>query len=87
MLLPGGQVTLPLNPDSFTVYVYIMINTPAFSNFWSTLDGEGRALAQINTASFVPISPHLIGIYIYFAYALSNPWDFVSNPVLVEVVE
>jgi hypothetical protein len=28
----------------------------------------------------------MAGADLYFAYALNGPWDFVSNPVKIEIV-
>jgi hypothetical protein len=81
--LPGGKVVLPLNWDSFTGIVLNLINTPIFSNFMSTLDGTGSAVATFNTLA--PI-PGAAGLTVHFAYALNSPWDFVSNPVGIDIV-
>jgi hypothetical protein len=48
----------------------------------SSLDGAGRGNAQIFSA---PLSPSVVGLSMHFAYALAEPWDFASNPVLVGV--
>jgi hypothetical protein len=81
--LPGGQASLPLNWDIFTNIVLDLINTPIFSNFMGTLDGTGSANAAFDT--LVPI-PGTAGLTMHFAYALNDPWDFVSNPVTIEIV-
>ncbi|MHC4944138.1 MAG: M28 family metallopeptidase [Planctomycetota bacterium] len=81
--LPGGHVTLPLNWDWFTDFVIALINTPVFLNFLGTLDTSGTATAQLNA----PPAPGFAGITMHYAYALNNPWDFVSNPVAIEVVD
>jgi hypothetical protein len=52
-------------------------------NFLGTLDGSGTATAQLN----VPAGSGATGLTMHFAYALNNPWDFVSNPVAVEIVQ
>jgi hypothetical protein len=81
--LPGGQATLPLNWDIFTNVVVDLINTPIFSNFMGQLDATGSASATFDTLVQIPGTA---GITMHFAYALNNPWDFVSNPVGIEIV-
>jgi hypothetical protein len=59
-----------------------MINGPIFQNFMGSLDGTGSATATLN----LPPVPGAAGLTMHYAYALNNPWDFVSNPVAVEIV-
>ncbi|MHC4945048.1 MAG: FG-GAP repeat domain-containing protein [Planctomycetota bacterium] len=80
--LPGGLATLPLNWDVLTDIVLLMINSPVFSNFLGTLDAAGTAFARLNA----PPVPGLAGFTMHYAYCLNNPFDFVSNPVAIEVV-
>jgi hypothetical protein len=80
--LPGGLVTLPLNWDVFTDFVISLINTPVFLNFMGTLDATGSATAQLNA----PPVPGFAGVTMHYAYALNQPWNFVSNPIAVEIV-
>jgi hypothetical protein len=82
--LPGGFATLPLNWDLFTNLVILFINTPVFANFLGKLDSSGEKTAQFNVSG--PLPPGTAGSKIYFAYCLAFPWDFVSNPVVIEVV-
>lgn len=79
--LPGGAAVLPLNYDSFTELVLMLLNTPVFSNFMGTLDGQGLAQAQLATPG--PMPPSVEGLTLHFAFALKNPWDTVSNPAIV----
>ena len=81
-LLPGGA-TLPLNWDGFTNLVLGLINSNLFDNFMGTLDANGQAVAKINTG---PIPSGFIGLKMYYAYTLYTAYDFVSNPVVIEVV-
>lgn len=82
-LLPGGKI-LPLNLDIFTYYfVFPLINTAVFSNFMGTLDANGQALAQLN----VPPIPGYSGITMYYAYCLKGPYNYVSNPVDIQIVD
>jgi len=78
---PGGTV-LPLNWDFFTDLVLSLINTTIFTNFLGTLDTEGKADAWFNCP---PLPSSLIGLQIYFAYTLYNPFGFVSNPVTITI--
>ncbi|MHC4942511.1 MAG: FG-GAP repeat domain-containing protein [Planctomycetota bacterium] len=80
--LPGGLVTLPLNWDWFTDVVLSLVNSPLFENFMYRLDGSGGSVAKINAPPLIGYS----GIVMHYAYCLNNPFDFVSNPVQVEIV-
>lgn len=82
--LPGGLVVLPLNWDAFTSLVLAMINTPLFSNFMGQLDASGKASAQFNTLDKLPAGSASWPLF-HYAYALDNPWDFVSNPVAIDI--
>ena len=76
------MVTLPLNWDPFTDFVVALMNTSVFSNFLGTLDASGNTTAQLNA----PPVPGFAGITMHYAYALNRPWNFVSNPVAIEIV-
>lgn len=80
--LPGGLI-LPLNYDIFTTLTITLANTSPFMNFQSTLDGAGMSWAVFDTLG--PI-PGTAGLTFSFAYACNPPWDFVSNPVQINVV-
>jgi hypothetical protein len=80
--LPGQKAILPLNWDPFTDFVLALINSSLFMNFLGSLDYNGSASAQLNA----PPLPGLAGITMSYAFALNNPWDFVSNPVAIEIV-
>jgi hypothetical protein len=82
-VLPGGNVTLPLNWDIFTSLVINLLNKPIMTDFMGVLDGAGRGDAQLVTA---PLLPSAAGMMMHFAYALCSPYDFASNPVLVSIV-
>ena len=79
--LPGGLV-LPLNWDAFTDLVIGLANTSLFPGFSGTLDEAGRANAQVVSG---PIPSSAVGVTLYFAYCLNNPFDFVSGAVSVQV--
>jgi hypothetical protein len=82
--LPGGLATLPLNWDIFSNLVIEMLNTPLFTDFMGTLDGNGEGTAQGN---FPSLPAGTKGLVMHFAFALNNPWDFVSNALPIEVVD
>jgi hypothetical protein len=81
--LPGGA-HLPLNWDTFTNLVLDALGTSIFPNFYGNLDASGEAEAFMNVLG--PVDPALVGLKMYFAYALNNPWDFASNPVAIEIL-
>lgn len=79
--LPGGAL-LPLNWDSLTLFMVPALNSPLFTDFVGTLDAHGNAAAQLNA----PPVTSLAGMTMHYAYALVSPFDFVSNPVPIEIV-
>jgi len=79
--LPGGEV-LPINWDIFTDIVWLLLNTPTFSNFMGSLDLSGNATATLSTGPLTGAS----GLVMTYAYALNNPFDFVSNPLTIEFI-
>jgi len=81
--LPGGMM-LPINWDVFSDLVMALLNGPVFSNFMATLDSQGNAQAALNAP---PIPPGFVGTVMYYAYTLNNPFDFVSNPVEIEIIQ
>lgn len=81
--LPGGHVVLPLNWDPVTKLIRQLLNSPVLPGFMGTLDGEGLSTAQLNLP---PIPPGYVGTIVHFAYALLSPYDYVSNPVAIELV-
>ena len=82
-LLPGGQAILPLNWDAFTEALLRSINSPNLVHFMGTLNSTGSALATLKSG---PIPPPHVGLEIYFAFCLNNPFDFASNPAVIEIV-
>jgi hypothetical protein len=83
-VLPGGLVTLPLNWDWFTDLALSLVNTGLFSNFMGQLDGDGNATAQLNTP---PLPAIAVGLNMYYAFCCNNLFDYVSNPVEIEIVD
>jgi hypothetical protein len=82
--LPGGLATLPINFDLLTYTILDLLNTALFTGFLGTLDSFGAATAQLNSPA---LPPGYVGLKIHFAFCLNDPYDFVSNPLEVEVVE
>ena len=82
--LPCGISNLPFKWDQFSDIVLSLTNTMVFSNFMGTLDSAGQGTAQINAT---PMPPGYMDTLMYFAYVLNNPFDFVSNPVAIRIVE
>jgi hypothetical protein len=80
--LPGGMATLPLNWDFFLVLVINMINGPIFQNFAGSLDADGLGTATFN----FPAGTGATGLSMYYAYALSKPYDFTSNSIMIQIV-
>ncbi|MFH2002762.1 MAG: choice-of-anchor tandem repeat NxxGxxAF-containing protein [Planctomycetota bacterium] len=83
-LLPGGMVALPLNWDAFTDLALGLVNSPLFSNFMNVLDGTGHGTAQLSAP---PLPPGFVGATLCFAYCCNKPFDYVSNPIEIEIVE
>jgi len=82
--LPGGMVTLPVNFDLLTNFIFGLINTPVFSNFLGVLNQNGQATAAWDTIQ--PLPAGTAGLCVNFAYALNGPWDYVSNFVIIDIV-
>lgn len=81
--LPGGLAVLPMNWDGFTDMVVGLLNTTVFSSFLGTLDAAGGGAAQIHAP---PLPPAALGLKMFYAYCVNNPFEFASNPVSIEVV-
>ena len=80
--LPGGLAILPVNRDSFTDLELTLLNTSIFSYFSGVLDAQGTSSARLD----LPSIPGAAGITMHFAYCCNNPFDYVSNPMAIEVV-
>jgi len=89
LLLPpkpcGEKLTMRLNLDTVTWgIVFPLLNTISLDNFLGQLDAMGDAVAQFNC----PVLPvELVGYNFYFAYTIYNPFDSVSNPIKIQIVE
>lgn len=84
--LPGGKVLIPLNFDFFTSIVFVMINTPLFTDFKGVLDGSGKGNAQMHAEFAAPLPQPCVGTDLHFSFLLTNPFDFVSNPVHIVII-
>jgi hypothetical protein len=78
-----GIMTMPLNYDWFTEFVMANLNTFIFMDFLGTTDIHGQFSCTFNCP---PLPPIAIGLNLYFAYTLYNPFDFVSNPVKLTII-
>lgn len=83
-VLPGGQATMPINWDLFTTLVLNNLNTALFHNFLGSLDATGTAFAQLNMPA---LQPDMIGVTMCYAFTCNKPFDLVSNPIEVLIVE
>jgi hypothetical protein len=81
--LPGGNV-IPLNIDPLTRLILHNLNGPVFQGFMGNLDSEGKAQAVLSVPG--PTSPSNVGKSAIFAFTLTGSFDFVSNPVFIEIV-
>ncbi|MHC4943720.1 MAG: SBBP repeat-containing protein, partial [Planctomycetota bacterium] len=84
MPMPGGKAWLPFQWDGFTDLIWSMANSPVFAGFQNMLNESGKAAAQLDTLG--PLPPGCANATLWFAFALNNPWNFVSNPVEIEIV-
>lgn len=82
--LPNSNKTLPLNWDLFTDIVVAWLNSTMFIDFMGALDMEGQATATWDTLG--PLPAGSAGLIVDFAFALRGPWNFVSNPIAIEIV-
>ena len=80
--LHGGQAVLPVNWDQMTAIGLMLLNTSAFDDFLGILDGNGQAPAKLD----LQYLPGAAGLLMHFAYALNNPWDYVSNAAGIEIL-
>lgn len=84
--MPDGKSVLPINWDQFT-NVVANVNYPdsvIFMHFFGHLDSKGEAKAKFNTNGHIHGT---LGYTVSFAFPLQGiPWDFVSNPINVEII-
>jgi len=82
--LPGGLATLPVNWDWFSDLEMSLLNTYTFLHFMGALDAQGSGTAQLNVP---PLPSGVAGVKMHYAYCCNNPFDYVSNPVMVEIAD
>ncbi len=82
-ILPGGMV-LPINLDSYTSYIIAHFNNSMFQNFRDYLDGSGASTATLNVPG--PANPVYAGQTLSLAFTLPGGYDFVSNPISLEII-
>jgi hypothetical protein len=82
--LPGGFATMPVNWDWFSDLEMLLLNTYIYSNFTGKLDAQGIGDAQLNVP---PLPSGTAGVTMYYAYCCNNPFNYVSNPVAIEIVD
>jgi len=81
---PIGSMMLPINFDLFSSFAFTLMNTPAMSKFSGTLNSTGRGMATLNTLGSV--GSGAVGLKMYFAYLLTAPKNYVSDPVMIEII-
>jgi parallel beta-helix repeat protein len=82
--LPGGQAKIRINWDPFTDLVWSLLNTPLFEDFSVQLDSSGLGSGKLNAP---PLPPGFVGLKMHYAYCLGWPWELVSNPVEIMIVD
>jgi len=79
--LPNGTI-IPINWDLLTNLILIHANSPIFSKFMGQLDAQGLGQADLVLG---PLPGSSVGLTLSFAFALANPWDFVSNGLDLQI--
>jgi len=82
----GGLTHVPLNADTY--YSITQSNPPFISNWFGTLDAQGKAVAWITVPPGTTMAP---GTTFNHAFLVINPvwpptFDFASNPVAFKLV-
>lgn len=80
--MPNGK-TAPLNWDWWSQHIRDHLYSPIYLNFYGNLDSEGEAVAHLNLIQ--PYAQPYIGETLTFCYVLYDNYEFVSNPVNVEI--
>jgi hypothetical protein len=81
--LPGGLVTLPIKWDWFTDLILASLGPPYFNAFFGILDITGQRTAHLFSP---PLPPEAVGMNMYYAFCLGDPFDFVSDPICIKIV-
>jgi len=80
--LPSGM-HLALEWDGFTDLVVAYLNNFYFLDFMSRLDATGQGYPRLHVPG---LSPVWVGHTMTYAATLYSPFNFVTNPVAIEVV-
>jgi C1A family cysteine protease len=80
--LPGGK-NLPVNWDWLTTFMLNNPSSPVFPNCRGNLDSQGEAVGGFVLPG--PGASGFVGQTLTFAFALTGSFDFVSNPVFIEI--
>ncbi len=84
---PGMDVNgvhVPFNWDWVSDYIYNHLYLPVFQDFWSTLDGQGETVVELNMNAAPGLAP-FVGQDLTFVFVIASPVDFASNPVSVTI--
>jgi len=84
---PGMDINgvhVPLNWDWVSDYIYNNLGMSVFQDFFSQLDGAGQASATLNLNAAPGLVP-FVGQDLTFAFAVTGPVDFASNPLYVAI--
>lgn len=78
-----GSTWLPLNTDWMTSLSFALRNTQTFQQTLGTLgpDGAAQATFQVGAGTLAP----LVGTDLSFAWLVTAPVDFASNPVTLRI--
>ncbi|MFH2000742.1 MAG: choice-of-anchor Q domain-containing protein [Planctomycetota bacterium] len=82
IILPYGKV-MPLEWDGVTDLIIEYWNNTFFLDFLGTLDAAGMKTPVLHIPNMQPI---WVGATLYFSYTLYNPFNFVGNPIAIEIV-
>jgi hypothetical protein len=80
--LPGGK-TLPVNWDWLSTLVLNYPGLPVFDGFRGNLDSQGEAIANFRLLG--PAAAPYVGQKLTVAFTLTGTFDFVSNPVSIDI--
>jgi|GEM_PF-1351011 len=80
--LSSGLI-LPVNFDFLTNYILANLNNAVFQNFTANLDGNGQA--QANLVIPAGLASSYIGNTMTLAYTLNTTFDYVSNPMGIQI--
>jgi hypothetical protein len=81
--LPKTGLVIPVNRDWLTDYILKNANGNVFQNFRGTFDGQGKAAATLHIPGGA--ASLYVGLTMHFAFTTAKDYDFVSNPIPVEI--